>query len=158
LSYTGQAPPLTNDEIESLLRENNTARICTYNKDGSIHAMPVSYRYLNGQIVFLSYAVSRKTRNIKRNNDVTVLIDNERSQGILIYGKAELEYDNAYEWALLVWERIFPAPRDKFERFVQAALEKVKMVTVKVTSKRMVSFDFTKDDVFNNLIKTYLQK
>ncbi len=29
LSYTGQAPPLASEEIESLLKENNIARICT---------------------------------------------------------------------------------------------------------------------------------
>jgi nitroimidazol reductase NimA-like FMN-containing flavoprotein (pyridoxamine 5'-phosphate oxidase superfamily) len=32
LSYTGQAPSLTSEEIESLLKENNTARICTTTK------------------------------------------------------------------------------------------------------------------------------
>jgi len=158
LSYTGQAPPLTSEEIESLLIENNTARICTHNKDGTIHAAPVSYRYMNGQIVLLSYASSRKTRNIKRNNNVTVLIDTGSAQGILIYGKAEQEYDNIYQMALSVWEKTFRAPRDKFERFVQAALEKANMVIVKVTPKRIVTFDYTKDDVYNNLVKTYLQE
>ena len=158
MSYTGQAPPLTNEEIESLLKENNTARICTHNKDGTIHAIPVSYRYMNGQIVLLSYASSRKTRNIKRNNDVTVLIDTGSGQGILIYGKAELEYDNVYQMALSVWEKSYRAPRDKLERFVQVALDKVKMVIVKVTPKRIITFDYTKDDVYNNLVKTYLQE
>jgi nitroimidazol reductase NimA-like FMN-containing flavoprotein (pyridoxamine 5'-phosphate oxidase superfamily) len=158
LSYTGQAPPLTSEEIGSLLKENNTARICTHNKDGTIHAIPVSYRYMNGQIVLLSYASSRKTRNIKRNNDVTVLIDTGSAQGVLIYGKAELEYDNVYQMALSVWEKSYRAPRDKFERFVQAALDKVRMVIVKVTPKRIITFDYTKDDVYNNLVKTYLQE
>jgi hypothetical protein len=47
------------------------------------------------------------------------LIDTGSSQGILIYGKAELEYDNVYQMALSVWEKTYRAPRDKFERFVQ---------------------------------------
>jgi len=158
LSYTGQAPPLTSEEIESLLKGNNTARICTHNKDGTIHAIPVSYRYMNGQIVLLSYASSRKTRNIKRNNDVTVLIDTGSAQGILIYGKAELEFDNVCQMALSVWEKTFRAPRDKLERFVQAALDKVEMVIVKVTPKRIITFDYTKDDVYNNLVKAYLRE
>jgi general stress protein 26 len=158
LSYTGQAPPLTAEEIESLLKENNTTRICTHNKDGTIHAAPVSYRYINGQIALLSYASSRKTRNIKRNNDVTVLIDTGSAQGILIYGKAELDYDNVYQMALSVWEKTFRAPRDKLERFVQIYLDKVKMVIVRVTPKRIISFDYTKDDVLNDLNKTYLQE
>jgi len=158
LSYTGLAPPLTNEEIESLLKENNVARICSYNEDGTIHAAPVSYRYMNGQIVIGSIVSSRKTRNIKRNNNVTVLVDTERVQGILIYGKAELDYDNVYQLMVSLGEAAFRAPRDKVERFVQAYLDKVKYVIVKITPQRIVTFDYTKDDVYNNLVKTYLKE
>jgi len=156
LSYTGQAPPLTSEETESLLKENNTARICTHNKDGTIHVAPVSYRYMNGRIIILSYASSRKTRNIKQNNNVTVLIDTESVKGVLIYGKAELEYDNVYQTALSVWEKAIHAPRDKVERLVKAYLDKVKFVIVKITPQRIVTFDYTKDDIYSNLVKTYL--
>jgi len=128
LSYTGQAPPLTNEETESLLKENNIARICSHNKDGTIHAAPVSYIYMNAQIVIGSIASSRKTRNIRRNNDVTVLIDTEHGQGILIYGKAELDYENVDQLAVLVWEKALPTyPKDKVEGLVQAYLDRVKM-------------------------------
>jgi len=156
LSYSGQAPPLTSEEIESLLKENIIARICTHNKDGTIHAAPVSYEYMNGQIVILSYASSQKTRNIKRNNNVTVLIDTETVKGVLIYGKAELEHDNVYQLAVLMWEKAFRAPRNKVERLVKAYLDKVKYVVVKVTPQRIVTFDYTKDDIYSNLVKTYL--
>jgi nitroimidazol reductase NimA-like FMN-containing flavoprotein (pyridoxamine 5'-phosphate oxidase superfamily) len=92
LSYTGQAPPLTSQEIESMLKEARYLRICTHNKDGTIHAMPVAYRYVNGQILIISIAKSRKNRNILRNNDVSVLIDTlDPLRGILIYGKAEID-------------------------------------------------------------------
>jgi nitroimidazol reductase NimA-like FMN-containing flavoprotein (pyridoxamine 5'-phosphate oxidase superfamily) len=95
LSYTGQTPPLTSEEIESTLRENHIARICTHNKDGTIHAAPVSYIYINGQILVLSITESRKTRNIKRNNDITVLVDTQNPlRGILIYGRAEIDYES----------------------------------------------------------------
>jgi general stress protein 26 len=106
----------------------------------------------------MSITESRKTRNIKRNNDVTVLIDTGSAQGILIYGKAKLEYDNIYPTAVSVWETTFRASRDKVERLVRAYLDKVKMVIVKVTPKRIITFDYTKDDVYNNLVKTYLQE
>jgi nitroimidazol reductase NimA-like FMN-containing flavoprotein (pyridoxamine 5'-phosphate oxidase superfamily) len=158
LSYTGQAPPLNNEEIESLLKDNNTARICTHNKDGTIHAIPVNYRYINGQIVIGSIASSRKTRNIKHNKNVTVLIDNEKGQGIVIYGKAKVEYDNVYQTALSVWEKAFQAPRDKVERLVKAYLDKVEYVIIRITPQHTVTFDITKDDVYNNLVKTYLKE
>ena len=141
-----------------MLENNNTARICTHNKDGTIHAIPVSYRYIDSNIVIGSIASSRKTRNIERNNNVTVLIDNEKGQGILIYGKAKVEYDNVYQTALSVWEKAYQAPRDKVERLVKAYLDTVKYVIVKVTPHRIVTFDIAKDDVYNNLVKTYLQE
>ena len=159
MSYTGQAPPLTSDEIASFLRENNIARICTHNEDGTIHAIPVSYCYINGQIVIGSIASSRKTRNVKRNNSVSVLIDSEKEQGILIYGKAKVEYDNVCQTALSVWEKAYSqAPRDKVERLVKAYLDTVKYVIIRITPRHVVTFDIGKDDVYNNLVRTYLQE
>jgi nitroimidazol reductase NimA-like FMN-containing flavoprotein (pyridoxamine 5'-phosphate oxidase superfamily) len=158
LSYTGQPPPLTSEEVKSLLEENSTARICTFNKDGTIHAVPVSYRYIDDQIVIGSIASSRKTRNIRRNKNVTVLIDNEKAQGILIYGKAKVEYDNVYQTALSVWEKAIHAPKEKLERFVKAYLDKVKYVIIKITPQNIVTFDSTKEDVYNSLVRTYLQE
>jgi general stress protein 26 len=158
LSYTGQLPPLTNEETETILKENTIARICSYNKDGTIHATAVNYAYMNGQIVIGSIASSRKTRNIKRNNNVTVLVDNEKAQGVLIYGKAKVEYDNVYQTALSVWEKLFHAQRDKVERLVKAYLDTVKYVIIKITPQNIVTFDNTKEDVFNNLVKTYIQE
>jgi nitroimidazol reductase NimA-like FMN-containing flavoprotein (pyridoxamine 5'-phosphate oxidase superfamily) len=158
LSYTGQPPPLTGEEVESLLKEYSRARICTYNKDGTIHAAPVGYRYIDGQIVIASIASSRKTRNVKRNNNVTVLIDNEKLQGILIYGKAKVEYDNVYQTALLVWEKAIHASRDKLEGFVKAYLDAVKYVMIRITPQHIVTYDALKDGVWNNLVRTYLQR
>lgn len=87
-----------------------------------------------------------------------MLIDNENAQGILIYGKAELEYDNVYQSAVSIWENAIRAPRDKVERLVQAYLDKVKYVIIKITPQRIVTYDFTKEDIFNNLVKTYIQE
>ena len=160
LSHTGQAPPLTSEEIESMLKENHCARICTHNRDGTIHAAPVAYEYLNGQIVIVSHASTRKTRNIKRNDDVTVLIDTQNPiKGVLIYGKAEVDYDNVYEQAVSVNEAYASdMPKDKVQRFTRAFLDAIECVIVKVTPKRIITFDHTKWDVYNNLVETYLQE
>ena len=160
LSQTGQAPPLTSEEIESMLKENHYARICTHNKDGTIHAAPVGYAYVNGQIVIVSHASTRKTRNIRRNDDVTVLIDTQNPiKGVLIYGKAEIDYDNVYEQAVSVNEAFASdMPKDKVQRFTRGFLDAIDCVIVKVTPKHIITFDHTKWDVYNNLVKTYLQQ
>jgi len=94
LTYT-QSPHLTTPETETFLRESKTARFCSLNKDESIHATPVWYNYENGEIVIATPPASRKARNVKRNKNVTVLIDSSEGQGwpkgVIIYGKSEVD-------------------------------------------------------------------
>jgi hypothetical protein len=160
LSYTGQAPPLTGEEVESILKENHYARICTHNKDGTIHAMPVAYRYINCQILIMSLIRSRKNRNIERNNDVSVLVDTpDPLRGILIYGTAEIDHDNVYEQALTINETS-PAfvgmPKEKLQRVTKAYVDTWKFVILKITPKHITTFDYAKDKAWNNFLKTYL--
>jgi len=154
LSYTGQAPPLTSEEIESMLKENHYLRICTHNKDGTIHAMPVAYGYINGQILIMSLI---KSRNIERNNDVTVLVDTlDPLRGILIYGKAEIDYDNVYEQVLRINETspaFIGMPKEQLERITKFYVDTWKSVIVKVTPKHIITFDYNKDEVWNNFLK-----
>jgi nitroimidazol reductase NimA-like FMN-containing flavoprotein (pyridoxamine 5'-phosphate oxidase superfamily) len=162
LSSTGQAPPLTKEEIESVLKENRTARICTHNKDGTIHAMPVGYRYLDGQIMFLSLINSRKNKNIERNNQVTVLVDTpDPLRGVLIYGTAEIDYNNICEQTLKIIETspiIRDKSREEQQRITRAYIDAFKGAIVKITPKKIVTFDYAKDETWNNFLKTYVQK
>jgi general stress protein 26 len=162
LSSTSQAPPLTNEEIESMLKENHYARLCTHNKDGTIHAIPVAYRYLNGQILIMSLIRSRKNKNIQRNNNVTVLIDTlDPIRGILIYGTAEIDHNNVYEQALTINEAS-PAfssmPKEKMQRVTKAYVDTWKSVILKITPKHMTTFDYDKDVAWQNFLKTYLRE
>ena len=72
--YT-QSPVLTKEEIDKFLQKGNIARICSINKDGTIHAVPVWFDYDNGKVIIGTPKASRRARNIKQNNNVTVLID-----------------------------------------------------------------------------------
>lgn len=81
---------MTKEEIESLLTTAQIARFCGLNEDGTIHAAPVWFRYANGEIIIATPNASRKVSNIRRNRNVTILIDVEEptAKGVLIYGKA----------------------------------------------------------------------
>jgi nitroimidazol reductase NimA-like FMN-containing flavoprotein (pyridoxamine 5'-phosphate oxidase superfamily) len=145
-----------------MLKENHYARICTHNKDGTIHAMPVAYRYLNGQILIMSLIKSRKNRNIERNNDVTVLVDTaDPLRGVLIYGTAEIDHDNIYEQALIINETS-PAfrgmPKEKLHRVTKAYVDTWKFLILKITPKHIVTFDYTKDEAWQNFLKIHLQE
>ena len=160
MSSSGQTPRLTSEEIESMLKENRHVRICTHNKDGTIHATPVAYGYVNGQIQIMSIAKSRKNRNIERNNDVTLLIDTlDPLRSILIYGTAKIEHDNVYEQSVPIMETLFPhMPKEKVQRITKAYLDAFESVIVKITPKHITTFDYTKDEAWNNFVKTYLQE
>jgi hypothetical protein len=150
------------EEVESVLKENHYARICTHNRDGTIHAVPVAYGYINGQILMMSFLKSRKNRNIERNNDVTVLIDTSNPiRGILIYGKAEIDYDNIYEQVLKINETspaFIGMTREKLERVTRAYVDTWKMAVLKITPKHIITFDYAKDEAWQNFLKTYLQE
>ncbi|MCX6654001.1 MAG: pyridoxamine 5'-phosphate oxidase family protein, partial [Candidatus Bathyarchaeota archaeon] len=114
MSYPNQFPPLTKEELETFLTNTGSATLCTHNRDGSIHATPVGYFYNDGKIEIISHASTRKNRNIKRNNQVTLLIDTKKPfRGALIYGEASISRDNVLPMIRKMFEHMTPA--DKLE-------------------------------------------
>ena len=85
-----QMPSLTQDEIEIFLSRPLIARLGTINEDGTIHIAPIYFKYEKGEFILGTQKVSRRVRNIKRNPNVTLLIDdtNPPYKAVLIYGKA----------------------------------------------------------------------
>jgi nitroimidazol reductase NimA-like FMN-containing flavoprotein (pyridoxamine 5'-phosphate oxidase superfamily) len=158
LSDTRQAPPLTSEEIESMLKRNRFARICTHKQDGTINATPVSYRYTNGQILILTNIKSQKVKNIEQNNDVTVLVDEVNTlRGIQIHGTAEIDHDNIYEKAPTVLETARPVSgvsKEKLERIAKAYVDTFKLVILRITPKHIESFDYGKYELWSNWGKT----
>jgi hypothetical protein len=108
----------------------------------------------------MSITKSRKNRNIERNSDVTLLVDTlEPLRGILIYGTAEIDRDNVYEQSVSVMEIFFKnMPKEKVQRITKAYLDAFESVIVRITPKRMTTFDYTKDVAWQNFVKTYLQE
>jgi hypothetical protein len=47
-------------------------------------------------------------------------------------------------------------PKEKLERITKAYVDTWKSAIVKVTPKHIVTFDYSKDEMFNNFLKTYL--
>jgi len=147
LSYT-QPPPLTEDEIDIFLHEQKVAKICTLNKDGTIHATAVWFLYKNGSMMMCTPAATRKVKNIVRNNSVTVLVDDpETARGVVIYGKAKLESEYSFRDATSLYEKYVSIQQAaKFAREI-SRMSKGGAVMITVKPDRIVSFDSTKDTV-----------
>lgn len=89
--------------------------------------------------------VTRKIRNLKRNNRVTLLIDSPELplKGVVIYGEAELEYDNVTPRRVSIFEKYMP--RDKAQALAQALASMWKPVFIRVKPQRLISYDYGKD-------------
>ncbi len=151
MSYS-QSPHLTEEEIESFVEKSNIARFCSLNADGTIHAVPVWYSYLDKKIVVATPVASRKAKNVRRNGNVTILIDESETRGIwpkgvVIYGEAEMDANSLEldEFTRLCEKYILGGKAGDYAR---GLLGLTKWVKIAVTPKRMASFDYMKDQAY----------
>jgi nitroimidazol reductase NimA-like FMN-containing flavoprotein (pyridoxamine 5'-phosphate oxidase superfamily) len=139
-----QMPPLAPDELESFLKQPLIARLGTINEDGTIHLTPIFFRYENGEIILGTQQVSRRVRNIQRNPNVTLLIDDTTGpfRAALIYGKATLEYDNVIEKRTTIFEKYGP-PEQAYKK-AEGLCNKWPSVVIRVKPVQIISFDYSK--------------
>lgn len=139
-----QLPSLTEDELISFFEQAQFARLGTINEDGSIHIAPIFFKYQDGQILMATQEPSRKFRNIKRNKNVTILIDKTEVpfKGALIYGTAELDYEDIISKRMTIFERRL-SPEDA-ETYAKRLSSKWQCVIIRVTPTHIASFDYSK--------------
>jgi hypothetical protein len=145
MSNKPQMPPLSQDELDSFLALPLLARICTLNKDGSIHIAPLLFKQVDGYILLGTQDISRKARNVSRNPNVTVMIDDPipPAKGVLIYGEAVLDYEDVSEKRVAIFEK-YGRSREQAAATTQALAGKWKAVIIRVRPRRFVSFDYSK--------------
>jgi len=155
MSYR-QPPPLTREEMEAFFREAKVARFCSINKDGTIHAVPVWFRYERGRFMIGAPAHGKRIGNIKRNKNVTLLIDVEGppTRGVIVYGEAEINNDNIEELAVSIFKRHMP-PKEA-EVYQRGLFKMTQWIGVYVTPKRYSSFDYGKDSAYRAATKDEL--
>jgi PPOX class probable F420-dependent enzyme len=133
---------LTDDETASLLNESKIAVVCSLNDEETIHAAPVWFGYIDEAIVFITPHNSRKADNIRRDNRVTILIE-ERSppRGVMIYGHAEIDEDDPLPIAIEMTEK-YMSP-DKAKRFAEKGVTEWGLDRViRVTLDKVITFHY----------------
>ena len=141
-----QAPPFDNrQEIEAFLARPLLARLCSHNRDGSIHIAPVYYLYENGEFLLGTQVRSLKARNVQRDRRVSLLIDAEEPvlQAVLVYGEAELDEQEVVEKRVRILERYYDQP-DRARAFAEKLARAWKTVILHVRPTRMVTVDYSK--------------
>lgn len=139
-----QLPAMTDEELVSFLEQAHFARLGTINEDGTIHIAPIFFKYEDGQILMATQDPSRKIRNIKRDNNVTVLIDTTDVpfKGALVYGTAELDYEDVITKRIAIFEKRLS--REDAETYARRLSDKWKCVILRITPVRIASFDYSK--------------
>jgi len=153
LPYT-QSPHLSDEEIENLLKKAMVARFCSLNANGTIHAVPVWYSFMDGKIVVATPVSSRKARNVRRNGNVTLLVDDSGTRGawpkgVIVYGEAKVgTVDLDIGEFTLLCEKYFPG--DRARSYANGLLGLARWVEIVVTPQRVTSFDYGKDEAYRS--------
>lgn len=155
MSYT-QSPHLTEKEIDDFLNSAKIARICTHNKDGTIHAVPVWFNYDNGEIIIGTPKASRRARNLKDDNNVTILIDEvgPPTRGVIIYGKAQMDDKDMDQAARSIFSRYMS--QEEARGYWKGLSELTEWTKVIVKPIHIASFDYSKDNKYLAAIKKYI--
>jgi PPOX class probable F420-dependent enzyme len=138
-------PPLTLSEVDEFLVKAPIATLCTHNTDGTIHAAPVWFKYERGELIFGTQNDARRIKNIKHNPNVTVVIDDEHPpfKGVLLYGKAQLDYDNVIPKRVAIFEKYMP--KANAEKLANGLAGMRKPVVIRVKPNKITSYDYAKD-------------
>ncbi len=140
-----QMPPLNQQELENFLCKPLIARLGTVNEDGTVHLAPIYFKFEDGEFILGTQVVSRRVRNIKRNPNVTLLIDDPHGpyQGVMVYGKATLEYDQVIEKRARIFEKYSGDPKQA-RQSAEGLVSKWESVVIRIKPERFVSFDYAK--------------
>jgi PPOX class probable F420-dependent enzyme len=69
--------PLTPDELDEFLAQPHIAIVATASPGAVPHAMPIWYLWRDGKVLFHTGESSKKMRNLRQNNRVTVVVDSK---------------------------------------------------------------------------------
>lgn len=137
--------PLSKDDIEDWLRQPNIAIVATVAADGQPHAVPTWYEYDNGEIIFHTGLRSRKYRNLRQNDRLSICVDTKTVpyKAIVVYGRAKLEVgtddERSRRMAInYLGERLGNSYAD--------SLRGERMVIVRVRPEKVTSWDYGRGD------------
>jgi PPOX class probable F420-dependent enzyme len=145
---------MTEDELAAYLKKSQTMIICSINKDGTPHPMPMWYGVEpDGSIVMTTFTKSQKIRNIERDPRVSLLVESGGAvygnlKGVVLYGRAELIRDTERVVDILtrVSTKTLDDPDDKTREGVRNAVRGTapKRTGIRIRPERIVSWDHSK--------------
>jgi PPOX class probable F420-dependent enzyme len=137
---------MTDEEIDEFLHGRQTMNVATHGPDGRIHLVAMWYGFVDGKPAFETYAKSQKVKNLLRNPQITVLMEEgvqyEELRGVELVGTATVSDDPTVvmECARSVVDRYFPVDKPEDADAIAAGLAN-KRVAVVIDVDKVVSWD-----------------
>jgi PPOX class probable F420-dependent enzyme len=145
---------MTDAELKTYLAKAQTMTICSINKDGTPHPMPMWFGVEpDGAIVMTTFTKSQKIANLARDPRVTLLVESggavySNLKGVAIYGRAELIRDDERVVDILtrVSTKTLDNPDDKTREGIRNAVRGTapKRTGIRIRAEKIVSWDHSK--------------
>jgi PPOX class probable F420-dependent enzyme len=139
---------MSDEEIAEFIERSRTATMATVGPNGTPHLVAMWYAYIDGQIWFETKARAQKTVNLRRNKQITCMIEDgltyDALRGVSIEGTGEIVEDPDTIWkvGVNVFERYNGPYTEEMKPFVEIMLNK--RVVVRVDATRVRSWDHHK--------------
>lgn len=139
---------MTEDEVTEYIERSRTCTMATIGPSGQPHLVAMWYAVVDGHIWFETKAKSQKVANLRRDDRITVSIEDgltyDTLRGVAVEGRATVVEDPDALWAVgvSVWERYNGPYSEEVKPFVELMLNK--RVAVRVDVDRVRSWDHRK--------------
>jgi PPOX class probable F420-dependent enzyme len=140
---------MTDAEIGDFLGQQRTLQVASINKDGTPHLVAMWYGFIDGNIVFWTYAKSQKVANLRRDPRISCLVESGRKyeelKGVSITGRGEISDDR--EYVQQVGAAVLPRYNMvEIDDGVREVLERMgaKRVAITIHPGKIVSWDHAK--------------
>ena len=139
---------MTDDEIAAFVSQQRTATMATIGPTGMPHLVAMWFAVLDGQIWFETKTKSQKAANLRRDDRLTVMIEDGQTydtlRGVSFEGRGVIVEDPEAIWAVgvNVWERYTGPYTEEMRPFVEMMLNK--RLVVRVEPDRVRSWDHRK--------------
>lgn len=139
---------MTEDEVTAYVERSRTCTMATIGPSGQPHLVAMWYAVVDGQVWFETKAKSQKVANLRRDDRITVSIEDgltyDTLRGVALEGRATVVEDPDALWAVgvSVWERYNGPYSEEVKPFVEFMLNK--RVAVRVDVDRVRSWDHRK--------------
>jgi PPOX class probable F420-dependent enzyme len=139
---------LSDEEIEQFLAGARSMTLASVGPDGQPHLVAMWYALIDGDVCFETKAKSQKAVNLRRNPQVSALVEDglvyEDLRGVAIEGDAEVTDDPQLLWRIgvNVFERYYGPYSEDLRPIVETMLNK--RVAVRVKARRVRSWDHRK--------------